>query len=50
LLVEVNKVLENKLVENVKNNQYALHIAIPVRAQIEKHILYKLWRENNVPL
>gem|GEM_PF-6665543 len=47
-MVEINSVLEDKLIQKIKNNKYALHIAIPVRGKITKHIYNKL-REGQVP-
>lgn len=47
LLAEVNKQFEDALTTAVRNNDYALRIAIPQDAQIQKHIITKTWDVDN---
>ena len=48
MMVEINKKFEDALIATVKNNDYALHIAIPQDATIDKHIVTRTWTENNI--
>lgn len=47
LLVEVNKVLESKLIQEVNDKKYALRLAIPVSGKIQRNNLYRAWAGNN---
>jgi hypothetical protein len=47
LLVELNKQLEDKIINIVKQKQYPLRIGIPVDGTIEKHVYTKLWSETS---
>ncbi len=43
LLAEINKQFEDTLIKAVKNNDYALHVAIPEKATIKKNNVTMTW-------
>ena len=49
MLAEVNKNLEDSLIQAVRNNNYPLRIAIPQDATLQKNIITRT-RDENTPI